>query len=355
MCSKSKLKIILMGGNLIGCKILRYLFRMKNVSIPLVVSQWSDNGAVLEPNGWNASLTRVALAKGLRVIQPISPHSSEFLQDIHSMERPDLIITAEYNHFLDPSLLALPKIGTINVHFSKLPRHRGDLPFVWSVFEDDEAGVTIHWVDEKIHAGDIIAQDTTPISKEDTSFTIYNRLTQMGIKLFNKYFPKIISGTAPRIRQNHNKATFHAAGYPNQCLINWSEPAEKIRRLIHALDFPDVRPATTFVYLGQYPIEIVAPAWTIAENSKKVLEPGEIVSMSKDGVKTQTGDGQLYFKHIVFSSRNKPARAEKIIRLLELDTGGKFTSFNQLKNSNKLNLVYSDYYKFSRVEQRPAS
>ena len=69
MKSNSKTKIVLMGGNLIGCNCLRYLFRLKNTKILLVVGCYNDNGSVIEPKVWNASLARLTFKKNLPFVQ----------------------------------------------------------------------------------------------------------------------------------------------------------------------------------------------------------------------------------------------------------------------------------------------
>ena len=336
-----------MGGNQIACKILRHLFRLKDVSILLAVSNWNDNGSVIEPHVWNASLTRVAISKNLQVIQPFNIHSPEFLKDIKRAGRPDLIITADYEHYLPKAIIELPRLGVLNVHFSKLPRHRGAFPVIWSMLEDEEAGVTIHWVNEKIHAGDIIAQKTTPIKEDDTSFSLYSRLTQMGIKLFIDVFPKIMDESAPSMRQNEDEASFHSIGYPNQSIINWTEPAEKIRRFIYALYYPTVRPATAFINSSNYPIFLIPPVRVIDNYSHNHAEPGRIISINEDGIAVQTGDGILLFERFCYNSFSAPVeKAVRLGSLFDLKVGSRFMILNPLRQDAKLNLIHSDYSKF---------
>ena len=90
-----------MGGNLLGCSCLRYLLRAKNIKVLMVVGCYHDNGSVIEPRVWNASLARLALNKNLPFIQPKSPRNLQFINDIQNLDRPDLIITVEYDKILD--------------------------------------------------------------------------------------------------------------------------------------------------------------------------------------------------------------------------------------------------------------
>ncbi len=118
----SKIKIILMGGNLIGCSVLKFLCKLKDLNISLVVSRYQDNGSVIEPKVWNASLTRLALNKNLSLVQPKTPRSPQFIEDIQRVDKPDFIITAGYDKILGPEILNIPNVGTINIHFSPLPK-----------------------------------------------------------------------------------------------------------------------------------------------------------------------------------------------------------------------------------------
>jgi methionyl-tRNA formyltransferase len=108
MKSNSKLKVIFMGGNLLGCTCLRYLVRAKNIKVLLVVGCYQDNGSVVEPKVWNASIARVALNKNLPFIQPKSTKNLQFINEIQKLDRPDLIITVEYDKILDPLILSIP-------------------------------------------------------------------------------------------------------------------------------------------------------------------------------------------------------------------------------------------------------
>ncbi|OQX87236.1 hypothetical protein B6D60_04305 [candidate division KSB1 bacterium 4484_87] len=364
MSANSKIKIFLMGGNLIACKILRHLFRMRNVSVTLVVASYEDNGAETNQNIWNASLVRTALSKGLKVIQPFSLNSPEFLQEVFKLERPDLIITADYNHFLNKELLALPKIGAINVHFSKLPRHRGYLPYVWSVLEDNETGVTLHWINDKINGGDIIAQQTTPVGDLDTAYSLYLRLTKMAIKLFAKYFSQIISGKAPRIPQDEKNASYHPMGYPYQGLIDWRLPAEKIRRFVQALTFPGMVSPITYLSYMKIPIEILAPVAVIPKNSSDHPEPGMLTdvwtmfdepvtpvinemngnAVKEFGATIQTGNGQILFNYFRIQGSTYRMKAHKLNNLFDVPIGAQLSGFKELKSQKNMNLIISDYF-----------
>lgn len=337
MRGKAKLKVVFMGGNLLGCTCLRYLLRAKNIKVLMAVGNYYDNGSVIEPKVWNASLARLALNKGLHFIQPKSPRNLQFINDIQNVDRPDLILTVEYDKMLDPTILAIPKIGTINIHFSPLPRHRGYFPVIWSVMEDDEAGVTMHWVNEHVNGGDIIATQKISIAKDDTSFSLYLRLSKTGMTLFKNNFPKILKGTLSKTKQCEKNATYHPAGYPEQRIINWNKTNDKIDRFIRSLAFPSFDPPRTFYNDMEisvlHPVELISAA---GENGRH--QPGTILKIDSEGIVVKTGDAALSIKKIRIN-QSMPIDAYKLGKLFNLKTGDHFRSFEELNTESQLNLI----------------
>lgn len=331
------MKIVFMGGNLLACSCLRYLLRAKNVKVLMVVGNYHDNGSVIEPRVWNASLARLALNKNLPFIQPKSPRNLQFINTIQSVDRPDLIITVEYEKILDPTILAIPKIGTINIHFSPLPRHRGYFPVVWSLIEDDEAGVTMHWVNEKINGGDIIAAEKISIDKEETSFSLYLRLSKIGMNLFKNNFPKMIKGSVPKISQQEDRATYHAAGYPEQRIIDWNDSNDKINRFIRSLTFPGFEPARTFY--NDMEISILHPVEFVpSSETNGYYQPGTILNIGAEGVMVKTGDEAMMIKKIRIN-QSMPIDAYKLGKLFDLKIGEQFRSFEKLNTESQLSLI----------------
>lgn len=337
MKSKSKFKIVFFGSNLLGCTALRYLIRAKDIKVLLVVGSYHDNGSIVEPRVWNASIARLSLKKMLPFIQPKSTRNLQFINDLQKLDRPDLIVTAEYDKILDPQILTIPRLGAINLHYSSLPKNRGSLPVVWSMLEGRRAGITMHWVNEQVNGGDIIAEKSIPIQNDDTSFTIYSKLTKMGMELFKANFPKILKGTSPRKPQNDAHATYHAAGYPEQRIINWKNTSPEIDRFIRALTFPGFESARTFIHEMEisilHPVEIISS--TRFEN---LYQPGTILEIGQEGLLIQTGKGVLKARQIQIN-QSMPIEAYKLGKLFNLKTGDKFESYEKLNIDSKLNLI----------------
>ncbi|MFZ5519428.1 MAG: methionyl-tRNA formyltransferase [Candidatus Zhuqueibacterota bacterium] len=333
----SKFKILFFGSNLLGCTVLRNLLRSKNIKIVLVVGSYHDNGSVVEPRVWNASIARLSINKMLPFIQPKSTRNLQFINDLQRLEQPDLIITVEYDKILDPQILAIPKLGAINIHFSSLPKNRGSLPVVWSILEGDKAGVTLHWLNHEINGGDIIAEKSIPILDDDTSFSIYSKLTKFGMDLFKSTFPKILKGSAPRIPQEEALATYHPDGYPEQRIIDWTKSGFAIDRFIRAMTFPGFEPARTFI--NEMEISVLHPVDILQSRANDARRaPGTILEISPEGLVIQTGRGGLRINKIQIN-QSMPIDAYKLGKLFTLKTGDRFMSYEKIAVESKLNLI----------------
>jgi methionyl-tRNA formyltransferase len=90
-----------------------------------------------------------------------------------------------------------------------LPYNRGAYPNVWSIVDDTPAGVSLHYVDEGIDKGDIVAQRRVPVAAADTGESLYRKLEEASLTLFRETWPAIRSGHAPRHPQNPSDGTSH--------------------------------------------------------------------------------------------------------------------------------------------------
>jgi methionyl-tRNA formyltransferase len=130
------------------------------------------------------------------------------LEDIRAL-KPDLGVSAFFGYLLRRGFLDLLPAGCINVHPAFLPYNRGAYPNVWSIIERTPAGVTIHYLDEGVDTGDIIAQVEVPIEPVDTGESLYRKLERAALELFKQTGPLIRSGEAPRLPQPRQEGTSH--------------------------------------------------------------------------------------------------------------------------------------------------
>lgn len=121
---------------------------------------------------------------------------------------PGIIVSYNYRWILKPEIFNLPTLGAINLHISYLPWNRGADPNFWSHIERTPKGVTIHHIDSGVDTGDIIGQESVIFSDADTLTSSYEKLHTTILCLFEKLWPQIRSGRAPRYTQQ-GKGTLH--------------------------------------------------------------------------------------------------------------------------------------------------
>jgi len=156
------------------------------------------------------------------------------LLEISELPEADLFCVATFPKILDDSVLARPRLGVLNVHPSLLPRHRGPDPLFWTYFNDEsETGVTVHWMNDKADAGDIVLQKRVPIERGTAGMSLYMKLATIGAELLSEAVVGITKGNATRTPQDEQSATTD----PPPSKMTWRIPYDewKSERLFHFL------------------------------------------------------------------------------------------------------------------------
>ena len=131
-----------------------------------------------------------------------TPEAAETLRSL----KPDVLAVVAYGKILPDEVLAIPRLGSVNVHGSLLPKYRGAAPIQWAVLNGDEvSGVSTMYLAHDMDAGDVIYTEETPIGEYETAGELFDRLADMGAKLLVRTLHDIEAGTAPRTPQEHEK------------------------------------------------------------------------------------------------------------------------------------------------------
>ena len=143
-----------------------------------LLSRWSPRRSALSP-----SVEEVARSRALPFMSIGDVNSEENVERLRELDA-DLFVSIHFDQILKSRVLALPRLGTLNVHGSLLPRNRGLFPYFWALANGDDAtGVTVHWIDVGIDTGKIIAQVETKISPGDTVAGVARRCSGLGAEL----------------------------------------------------------------------------------------------------------------------------------------------------------------------------
>lgn len=181
----------------------------------------------------------------ISIFDPANPNDPDFVQKLQSIQ-PDLFVLSAYGHILGRDLLAVPRLGAINIHPSLLPRYRGAAPIQRAIMADEKTtGLTVFFMDEKIDHGDIIFQTAVPITDEDNYASLATRLSALAADSISGVINRIAQGSVVRISQNDALKCPAPKIQRQETIINWQNDARSIFNLIRAL-FPTPGARTIF-------------------------------------------------------------------------------------------------------------
>ena len=178
---------------------------------------------------------QLAVEKGIPVFQPLRIRR-DGVEDLKSLA-PDLCVTAAFGQILSQEILDVPRIGTINVHASLLPRHRGSAPINWAILQGDKTvGVTTMMTDKGIDTGDMLLKAETPYIKGETAGELTLRMAELGAQLLIDTLKKLEEGALARIPQDHENMTYDPMLTKEMGVIDWTHSAADIVNRIHGLN-----------------------------------------------------------------------------------------------------------------------
>lgn len=228
----------------------------------------------------------LAEAHGIPVYQPEKMRDGTALELLKALE-PELVVVVAYGRILPDELLAVPPLGTINIHGSLLPKYRGAAPIQWSVLNGDKiTGVSSMYLASEMDAGDVIYTAETEIGEYETSGELFDRLKELGAGLLIKTVRAIEAGSAPRTPQNHALATMAPPLSKDMSPIDWNKSPREIVKHICGLS---PWPVATTELCGES-FKVFAAEYTGAKCDKA---PGTVVSAdAKRGIEVACKNGE---------------------------------------------------------------
>ncbi|MEK4465774.1 methionyl-tRNA formyltransferase [Paenibacillus sp. FSL H8-0315] len=229
-----------------------------------------------------------ALALGLPVLQPERMRRPEAVAELAVYE-PDLIVTAAYGQILPKAVLDLPRNGCVNVHGSLLPKYRGGAPIQRSIINGEKVtGVTLMYMAEGLDTGDMISRVEVAIEAEDTSGTLFDKLSLAGRDLLKSEMPRLVSGKVQAVQQDDSEATYAPNLNREDERLDWNASSRdnynRIRGLVPFSGAFTLWNGETF------------KAWASKlpeEQKASDSAPGTVLSVTEQGVEVKTGDGSL--------------------------------------------------------------
>jgi methionyl-tRNA formyltransferase len=284
----------------IGARCLQWLLERDDAEVAAVVT-WPD---YVHPE------TKIAVKEVLYdayvpLYQPRDVNDPRFVDLVRGL-RPDVCVSMYFGKLFKAPLLSLPPQGCVNVHNSLLPLYRGQAPSIWTVANGDTVtGQTMHYLDEGMDTGDVIAQKSCPVTPEDTGHTVGAKLEDLGVELFEEAFPLVLADKAPRTPQDGSRATVCRSPRPTDLRIDWTRSAEGVHNFVRAFTTPM---AGAYTRVGGATLRVFE-ARPVAGRSRwsATAAPGEVVGVSSAGPVVRCGEGYVVLRRFAFEGLDEAA------------------------------------------------
>jgi methionyl-tRNA formyltransferase len=218
----------------------------------------------------------VALEEGLPVLQPDRP-VGPFTAELAGFQ-PDVGVVVAYGHVLKPELLAVPRLGMLNVHASLLPALRGAAPIQWAILNGLETtGVSIMQLEEGLDTGPVLHSIETEVAADETAGELTQRLAELGAAALVEVLTLIAGGEARGAPQDHGRATYAPKVSRETARLDWTRDAASLARVVRAFD-PE--PGAWALLDGQEVKLFGARATNGSGEPGTVLQAGKVLSIA---------------------------------------------------------------------------
>jgi methionyl-tRNA formyltransferase len=289
-----------------------------------------------------SEVKQVALAQQIPVWQPQRLKKDTATLTQLAAASADVFVVVAYGQILSPQILAMPRLGCINVHGSLLPKYRGAAPIQWSLYHGEgETGVTTMLMDAGMDTGEILLKASTPIGLLDNAWEIAHTLANQGAELLRETLLQLERGILTPIPQNSAEATYAPLIAKEDCAIDWTRPALDIHNQVRGF-FPNCtsifrdKPLKVMKtvplgeeYWAQLPssFEPMARQWTNFASLSGIA--GEVVGTIKNfGAIVQTGRGLLLLQELQIAGK-RPQSGWDFVNGSHLQVGEMLIDFSR--------------------------
>jgi methionyl-tRNA formyltransferase len=280
---------------------------------------------------------RLAAECGITVY---GPRPRQAVEELVTLHRPDAVVVSSYNRILGQGVLGACPF--VNVHYAPLPRYRGNAPVNWAIINGEPAtAITIHMIDAGLDSGNVLYQESVPITRADTATTLFARLNGIQARQLGPIVARVLAGWRGE-PQAADEASYGCPRGPDDGEVRWHEPADAIERLVRALT-PPFPGAFTF-HQGRMLLVHRAAALP-GERVYAGAIPGRVVGRSAEEgwIEVLTGRGILRV-HEVSRPEEPACRAADLVRSCRVGLG--------LKSMDLLRRIGELEARLARLEAR---
>jgi methionyl-tRNA formyltransferase len=293
-------RAVFLGNDTWSVATLERLARSDDVDVALVVTNPP------RPAGRGSKLTATPVADAARRLalpleETETTRGEVFAERLHSLA-PDVSVVVAYGELLSTRVLNAPRLGSVNLHFSLLPRWRGASPVQHAILAGDPiTGVTVIRMDESLDTGPVLARREQPIRSDDDAGSLGARLAVTGAEVVAEVLPGLAEGRVVPQPQT-GPATFAPKLGPADRVVDWSQPADALVRRVRAFA-PDPGMSTSFRGTD---LKLLR-----AEEAGPIeAEQGIVVDVDPEGVVVATGSGAVRLLEVAAPGRRRMPAAD---------------------------------------------
>jgi len=289
-------KIVFFGTSEFAMTVLHRLIDSKHKVLAVVTQPDRQKGRRLKVSPPPTKV--LAMTRDIPVYQPLDASGNDSAAYLKKLDA-DLFVVVAFGQILKKEILEIPKIFSVNIHSSLLPKYRGAAPTNWAIINGDRTiGVTIIKMNEKMDAGDIILKKEMAIDPDDTNITLSERLATLGADALEETIELIESGRIKSVKQDDSVATLAPKLKKEDGLINWKEPAINIHNKVRGL-LP--WPGAYTHFKGKI-LKILKTEVLESENDKG--SSGEVVDIIRHkGIVVKAGEGRILIKYVQIEAK----------------------------------------------------
>jgi methionyl-tRNA formyltransferase len=217
----------------VGVNCLKALLHA-GIQIDLVVTHQDDPNE----NVWFGSVAKLCEEQKIPCITPNANQLIDLTPQIQKLA-PDYLFSFYYRHMIPAELLACAKIAALNMHGSLLPKYRGRAPVNWAILHGEtQTGATLHIMEAKPDAGDIVGQSAVSIDANETATDVFGKVSQAAVKVINQVLPDLVQGHVPRKPNFLAQGSYFGGRKPADGQIVWQQTAKQVHDLVRAVAPP---------------------------------------------------------------------------------------------------------------------
>lgn len=249
-----------------------------------------------------------ALRHGIPVFQPVKIKEPEAVAELEKYQA-GLFVVAAFGQLLSEEILNMPEYGCINIHASLLPAYRGAAPIQWAVLNGEkESGVTIMQMDKGLDTGDMLLKRSVELSPTETGDSLHDKLMHLGAELIVEALSKLEKGELVPEKQKDELSSYAKKLTKAMGQIDWSKDAVSLERWIRGLNsWP-----SAYTFFGGKTLKIWE-AQVAEENGAQKAEPGQVVSVSREGFTVACGQGALQILSLQLEGKKRVLTREFLL------------------------------------------